>query len=209
MTTFPPAGLPTIAFLFRLGIYLLVPPYGSFRSKAEEFCKKDLLKSASNTSSMWFLGNLYVWHKQYNMARGCLESLLAQRKNHRGTTLLLSNVYFNLGDYRSVDRILSTRGMLRDKDVENFYLGSSLLELSRFKDAVKVLARYTTHHRKNWESFVRLGYACFKAGLYAQALESYEKAERLNPSGHEIKDSIALCREKLRGVSVDDKDSSP
>ena len=57
---------------------------------------------------------------------------------------------------------------------------------------------YLKHHPKDWMVFAFMGYEYFKNGLYDLALEAYMKANRLNPSKKEIKDSIVMCREKLK-----------
>ncbi len=48
----------------------------------------------------------------------------------------------------------------------------------------------------------QLRYACFKAGFYSKAQESYDVAERLNPMEDETKESMAPCREKALGAGL-------
>jgi tetratricopeptide (TPR) repeat protein len=139
-----------------------------------------------------------VWHKEYGSAKGPLERFVAAKKEERGALQLLSRVYFNLGDYEGVVRILNRGELLNPQDSENYYMGASLLELGRFEAAAEFLRIYTAHYKTDWEVFVRLGYARYCAGLYDLAADSYEMAERLNPSAPEIGESIARCRAKLK-----------
>jgi tetratricopeptide (TPR) repeat protein len=205
MSKFSCKGFKAGVFFLRLGIYLLRPPYRSFRLKAEQFCESQLRKDETDSSSRWLLGNLYVGRKEYASAREHLERLVAEGKLQRRVLLLLSEVYFNLEEHESVERILNGGDLLSAKDTGNYYLGYSLLKLGKFNEAAKFLAVYTARHSKNWQPFVHLGYAFFKAGLYRQAIQSYETAERLNPSALDIKNSIALCREKLVEAGLKEK----
>ena len=110
---------------------------------------------------------------------------------------MLSRVYFNLGDYEGVERLLNAGEFLTPKDSKNCYFGSSLLELAKFSEAASFLAVYTAHRGKSWQGFVQLGHASYKAGHYRQAKQAYEAALQVNPSAREIKDSIEPCRQKV------------
>jgi tetratricopeptide (TPR) repeat protein len=69
--------------------------------------------------------------------------------------------------------------------------------LGKFKQAAKLLEKYTRHHQKDYLPYAHLGYAHFKTEMYDLALDAYLKAEKLNPINQEIKESINLCREKF------------
>jgi len=174
----------------------VLPPFYSF-SMAEDILKKRLGKQPEDHNAMWILANFYVWYKKYTEALGLLESLLKLKPDSRGVKLLLARVYFNLGKYENVVRILGNSRILYSKDKENYYIGDSLIELGKFKEGIKYLDEYARHYSRDYLVFVRLGYAYYKVGSYEEALKTYQRAAALNPSKKEIQDSINLCSEKL------------
>ena len=138
-----------------------------------------------------------MWYKKYDDAKYYLELLTSTGEEKRGLILLLGQVYYSLGEYHKVEQVLSIPGKLRDSDKETYYLGYSLIELGKFKEAAELLIKYTRYHQKDYLPFVHLGYAFFKAQMYDLALDAYLKAEKLNPKNVEIKEDINLCREKF------------
>ena len=164
---------------------------------AENILKKKLERKAEDHNVMWILANFYVWYRKYAEALELLESLLKLKPNSRGVKLLLARVYFNLGKYESVVRILGNSRALDSRDKENYYIGDSLIELGKFKEAIKYLDQYARHYSKDYLVFVRLGYAYYKEGLYEEALKAYQRAATLNPSKKEIQESMNLCSQKV------------
>jgi tetratricopeptide (TPR) repeat protein len=163
----------------------------------ENVLKKRLDKKPENHNAMWILANFYVWHEKYAEALGLLELLLKSKPDSRGVIMLLARVCFNLGQYEYVTQILSSSGVLSDKDKENYYLGDSLIEIGRFREGINYLKKYAQRYSKDYLVFVRLGYAYYKEGLYEDALKAYQRAAILSPGRKEIQDSIYLCSEKL------------
>lgn len=102
-----------------------------------------------------------------------------------------------MGLHLQVEKILSTSGLLFEKDKENYYLGVSLIELGKFSEGIEYLTKYVKYHRKNYIPFVKLGYAYYAQEMYDRALKAYNQAKTLNPSSQEINDSVKLCLEKL------------
>jgi tetratricopeptide (TPR) repeat protein len=178
--------------VFELFLRSILPPFYSF-SYIERVCMKKLEKRPDNGDVLWFLANYYMWHKKYEPAQGLLERLITIYPDSKSVKLLLSNAYFKLGRHSKVAQLLLGSNILSEKDKENYYLGDSLLELGNFDDAIKYLDDYVGHYPKDDIPFVRLGYAYYMKGLYEQALTTYRRAEALNPSSKEIKDSIDLC----------------
>ena len=183
-------------FIIRLGVCVITPPFSSFVEKYEKFCKNQLAKRPNDRSSLWCLSNLYMWYKKYDEAKHCLESLTAMGEKRRGTILLLGHAYYALREYHKVEEVLTIPEKLRDSDKETYYIVYSLIELGKFKQAAELLKKYTRHHQKDYLPYVHLGYAYFKAEMYDLALDAYLKAEKLNPTEKEIKESINICREK-------------
>ena len=184
-------------FIIRLGIILITPPFSSFFTKYEKFFKNRLAKNPNDRSSLWCLSNLYMWYKKYDEAKHRLELLTAGGEKRRASILLPGHAYYALKEYHKVEEILTIPKMLRDSDKETYYLGCSLIELGKFKKAAELIEKYTKHHQKNFLPYVHRGYAYFKAEMYDFALDSYLKAEKLNPTEKEIKESINICRQKI------------
>lgn len=174
-----------------------MPPFYSF-SLIEKICKKKLEEMPDNKNVLWFLGNFYIWNNKYDKAQEHLESLLRIEKDSKGVKLALSRVYFRLGKYSKVIDILKEPGVLSENDVENYYLGESLIEIQDYENAIDVLEKYVKHHSTQWIPFVRLGNSYFIKGFYDRALKSYRSAEQLNPTDTNIKENILACVKKLR-----------
>jgi tetratricopeptide (TPR) repeat protein len=183
--------------LLELLVRSLIPPFYSF-SLLEKVFKKKLSKNHKNKEVIWSLGFLYICYRKYEEAKDQFETLLTLGADTRSVRLLLSRAYFNLGEYSKVEEILAGSEILSDRDEEMYYLGESLIELKKYKSGIIYLNRYVSyHHPKNYIVFVKLGYAYYKEGLYNLALESYKKAQRLNPTEKEILESINICVQKL------------
>lgn len=178
----------------------ILPPFYSF-SRFEKVLRGKIARYPTNPHALWLLSNLYIWHGDYKQAKVHLESLVESGKDTKSIRLVLSRVYFKLAAYSSVVSILSKPGVLAKNDSENYYLGDSLINLKSFKNAIDPLEKYTKFHPKNWEPFVRLGYAYYMTGRYGLALKAYKTAESLNPAENNIKNSITACQDKLADIT--------
>jgi tetratricopeptide (TPR) repeat protein len=178
--------------------HFIVKPSSSYFSVVEKVCLKELDIHPNDLFVMLFLADHYVQYKKYDKAHIFLESLLELGVENREVILLLSKVYYNLQQYNKVEQLLANSDVLSDKDVGNYYLGYSLIELGKRKEGINYIEIYLKSHPKDWIVFSFLGYQYFKEKLYDLALEAYMKADRLNPSKKEIKDSIDLCKKKLK-----------
>ncbi len=185
------------SLLLELAIRSALPPFYSF-SLIENVCKKKLEKRQNDKDILWVLSNLYISYKKYGEAKRTLETLLNSGIDTKHVRLLLSNVYFKLGEYIKVKEILSDGKTLSEKDKENYYLGDSLIRLECFGDAIIFLNNYIKYYPDEYVPFVRLGYAYYMQGSYILALEAYKHADKLKPLRNEIKESIDLCIEKLK-----------
>jgi tetratricopeptide (TPR) repeat protein len=190
-----------ILLILELLARCLIPPFYSF-SMIERVCKEKLTKDPEDISVRWILSNLYILNKDYNNAKHHLEEIIELGKNSRSVRLLLSNAHFMLGNYSDVVRILKYPGTLQNNDKENYYIGASLMELERYNESIEYLVNYTENYPKDYIVFVRLGYAFFKGNLFKQALDAYQKAEKLNPLSKEIKDNIEICKEMIEKSNV-------
>jgi tetratricopeptide (TPR) repeat protein len=185
-----------ILLFLELIIRSIFPPFFSL-SRIEKVLKKKLGKNPNDYNVLWFLAILYLMDKRYLEAQAPLETLITIRKDIKDAKLKLSQVYFCTQQYDKVVGILSSPGILSDKDVGNYYLGISLLDLADYDGAIKYLSRYLSYYSKPYEAFFGLGYAYFKKGLCEQALKEFKKAEKLNPSSKEVKYNIGLCIEAI------------
>lgn len=185
-----------IIFLF------IANPSRSYFSVVEEVYKKELKKSPDDPYLLWFLGNIYVRYQKYKEAEILLESLLSRGRINKALILLLSKVYFNLLKYEDVKKILGTSDGIPDKEVANYYLGYSLIELGQPEEGVEYIKKYSEVNNTDFKIFGKLGYEYYKQKKYDLALEAYRKAEKLNPSKEEIKESIDLCLEKLKETNA-------
>ncbi len=176
-----------------------LPPFYSF-SLVEEVCRKRLAKRADDVDAMWLMSNLYVWYRKYPEARTHLEVMRHAGIDTRGIRLLMSRVCFHLDEYETVVQLLQDRAILSDKDVENYYLGFSLMKLRRYNDAIRHLEKYISGRQADAYAFVSLGYSYYMAGLYENALNAYRRAAHLNPSNEEIRVNIRRCEEKLEDL---------
>ena len=183
--------------LFKTILRFASKPSRSYFSVVEEVYKTELTKRPNDPYLVWFLGNIYVRHKKYKEAEILLESLFHNGLVNNPLVLLLSKTYFNLGQYKKVAQLLKGSERLSDRDIENYYLGYSLIELGEIGEAIKYFKIYLEHHPKDYKVFAMLGSQYYKEKLYDLALDAYRKAERLNPSKIEIKDSINLCIEMV------------
>ena len=188
-----------MAFLFEVIFRSIVPPFYSF-SLIEKLCKKKLERYPNHHEAIWLLSNLYVWYgRKYNEAKKLLESLVISGIDRRADRLLLARVYYKLKLHQKVVEILLKKDTLEDKDMENFFIGNSLVELDNHADAIRYLQKYLAYHRtRDYLVFTRLGYAYYMEGLYDHALNAYQNAKRLNPSEKGIIDNINLCIEKQK-----------
>jgi len=176
----------------------IMPPFYSF-SLIEKICQKKLNKNSYDHKAIWFLSNFYIWYKKYVKAKTLLEFLFKSGKARKVDKLLLSKVYYKLGEYSRVVKILYDSDNLVDKDMENLCLGNSLMEIGDFKNAIGFINNYIKFHKpKDYLVYARLGNAYYMEELFQLALFSYKKAEKLNPSNKEIKEGINLCRSMLR-----------
>jgi tetratricopeptide (TPR) repeat protein len=182
--------------LIEIALRSILPPFYSL-PYLESVCRRKLGNNPNNTDVLWFLGNVYAWYGKYSEARPLLEALIESGKDSRGIRLALSRVYYRLGEHDKLYRILTQLDILNENDVENYYLGDSLIESKRYLDAITYLETYVNHNHKEYIPFVRLGYAYFMAGKYKDALRAYHMADKIKPSLPEIKDGISICLKKL------------
>ena len=173
----------------------ILPPFYSF-SMVEDVCKKKLRRMPADKDALWVLGNLYVHYKKFDEARPHLEVLYGINREMKSLRLLLAQVYYNLDEYAKVKKILEGGAILAPSARERFYLGDSLVELKEFDAAVDQLSIYVRYHKGAYVPFVKLGYAYYMRGSFDLAIEAYKRAEMLNPTSTEIKESIQICREK-------------
>ncbi|MBC8548774.1 MAG: hypothetical protein H8D23_03905 [Candidatus Brocadiales bacterium] len=178
-------------------VNFIIKPSSSYFSVVEKVCLKELDKHPNDLFVMYFLADHYVQYKKYDEAHILLESLLQQDADRKEVILLLSKVYFNLQKYKQVKQLFVNFDVLSDKDIANYYLGYSLVELEKRDEGIKYLNRYLKHHPKDYNVFAIVGYQYYKEKMYDLALEAYRQAEKLNPSKKEITDSINLCKEMI------------
>lgn len=183
--------------MIELFLRSILPPFYSF-SRIESVCKKKLKERPTDSDVLWTLGNLYVNYKKFDEAKYPLEALYKMGKETRSVMLLLARVYYNLNQYDKVKEILADKEVLLPKDRENYYLGDSLIQLKEFESAGKYLATYVNYHKDKYVPFVKLGYAYYMQGVFDLAMDAYKMAERIYPTNREIKNSIELCREKMK-----------
>ena len=169
-------------------------------SEAENIVKKKLIKKPNETFLLWILGNVYVQNHKYAEAEPILENLVGKLKKKKKLRLLLSKVYFNQQKYENVLKLLLNYEGLRDKDEHNYYLGVSLMKLGNYDEAITYLKKHAQRHSENYGPFVQLGYAYYMGRQYKLALDAYRRAEVLNPTQKEIKESILLCMEQIPGM---------
>ena len=182
--------------LAELALRSITPPFYSF-GYLEKICKRKLIRNPLDKDVLWFLGNLYIWYEKYSDARPYLESLMKILRDTRNVRLLLGKVYYNLDLFEEVIDVMSGREVLFDGDMENFYLGDSLLRKGRFAEAIRPLELYVNHFKNNFVPFARLGCAYLFIHEYQQALNAFRKAEALSSGSQEVQDSIAHCIERL------------
>ena len=179
-------------------IVFISKPSISYFEVIQKVCLKELDKHPNDLFVMMFLADHYAQYKKYDEAQVLLESLLDKGANNKEVILLLSKVYFNLHQYDRVERLLSQFDMLSDKDIANYYLGYSLIELGKRKEGIEYLSIYVKYHSKDWKVWSLLGFQYFKEEIYDMALDSYIEADKLNPDKKEIRSSIELCKDKLK-----------
>jgi len=177
--------------------HFIKEPSKSYLSVVEKVYNDELQKNPNDYYLIWFLSNQYIRHKKYEEAEYYLELLFKSQKASRNVVLLLFKVYFNLQKYEKVIFLLENTNHLKNSDVENYYIGYSLMGLNRYSEAEKYLSNYTTHFPRDYVGHVRLGYIYFMEGKYQEALDTYGVSEKLRPDLNEIKEGIRLCYEKI------------
>lgn len=185
-----------ITLIVELFLRSILPPFYSF-SMIEGVCKKKLTKKPIDKDVLWVLGNLYVNYKKFDQARHPLETLYKMDTRIRSVTLLLARVYYNLNQYDKVKEILMDKEILLPNDIENYYLGDSLIQLKEFELSLEFLSIYVNYHKDKYVPFVKLGYAYYMLGLFSLAMDAYKIAKRIDPTNNEIKKSIEMCRKKM------------
>ena len=183
---------------FKFIVRFIIKPSDSYFEVVQKVCLEELDKKPNDLFLMLFLADHYVQYKKYDEAHILLESLLNLGTKSKEIILLLSKAYFNLQQYKKIVDLFDEFDVLADKDIGNYYLGYSLIELGKRKEGIMLLNKYIKHHSDDWIVLSLLGYQYFKEGEYDKALDSYIKAEKLNPSKKEIKGSIKKCKEKLK-----------
>jgi len=186
-----------VTLMLELVLRSILPPFYSF-ARIEAICIKRLRRKPDDKYTLWVLSNLYIHHKQYREARPYLDTLYRMRKDTKSVRILLSRVYYHLGEYEKVVEILERGKILSPAEPEVFYLGDSLIELKEFRAATDNLSRYVNYHHTEYVAFVRLGYAYYMQGLFDLAIGAYTRAEALDPRNREIKTSIELCAAEIR-----------
>jgi tetratricopeptide (TPR) repeat protein len=183
---------------FKIIVRLITHSGSSYFSNVEKVCLEQLEKNPDDSYIKWFLSINYLNNKKLDEAQILLESLVNQRPGERGVVLLLSRTYFKSQQYKKVVELLDDYAKLSDSDPHNYYLGYSFMQLKKFKKAINYLEKYVKYHPKDYVGFVRLGYAYYMEKMYELSLETYQKAEELNPEEQEIKNSIELCSDMLK-----------
>ena len=183
------------ALLLKILWIVILKPSSCNWSEAQYLVKKELIKKPNDTFLLWVLGNVYVQNHKYAEAEPILENLVGKVKKKQETKLrlILSMVYFKQQKYENVIKLLLNYEGLRDKDVNNYYLGISLMKLGNFKEAIIYLKKYVQHYSKHYIPFIELGGAYYKEKQYSLALDAFKKAEILNPTQKDIKKLIDLC----------------
>ena len=183
---------------FKFIVRFIIKPSDSYFEVVQKVCLEELDKKPNDLFLMLFLADHYVQYKKYDEAHILLESLLNLGTKSKEIILLLSKAYFNLQQYKKIVDLFDEFDVLADKDIGNYYLGYSLIELGKRKEGILLLNKYIEHHPDDWIVLSLLGSQYFKEGEYDKALDSYMKAEKLNPSKKEIQGSIKKCKEKLK-----------
>ncbi len=183
--------------VFKIILKFLLKPSSSYYSVVERTFVAELSKTPDDLYLLWFLSNHYVRYSKYDEAEFYLEKLVNNGEEKRELVLLLSKVYFKQHKYDNILNLLYGYEELHDDDIHNYYLGYSFLKLEKFKEAIVYFEKYVHLYTIDYIPFVKLGYAYYMEKKYDFALDAYRKAENLNPSQKEIKDSIDLCIEKI------------
>ena len=186
-----------IVLAIKFTVYFIIHRSKTYFELVEEVCKNELSKKPNDYYSLWLLSCNYVRQKKYLDAQKCLEELVGLGANNRAVQLKLAKTYFNLRKYKEVKRLLFSSERLRKKDIANYYLGYSLIEIGEKSEGIKYLERYLKYHPKDHLVFCKLGYEYFMLENYEASLQAYRKAEKLDPSNQGLKESIELCLEKM------------
>ena len=177
-------------------IHWIAPPYTSFWGKAENVCKKKLIKNPNDIHSTKTLSYIYIQQGKYAAAQILLESLMT-RYEHKNVMQLLARVYFNLCYYDKIINLFKNKRNFKDKDVETYYLGYSFIEMGQTRKGIEDIEKYSNYNNKDYKVLWKLANEYFKNGQFDIACERYQEALTLNPFSKELQQEFSLCRKKI------------
>jgi tetratricopeptide (TPR) repeat protein len=173
----------------------LMKPSSSYFSVVESVCKTELAKKPEDFYTNWFLGELYVQHKEHNKAIKILEPLFRSGKGGQRLKEVLSRAYFNSKEYGKVINVLKSV-KINDAKSTTYYLGVSLIEEGDQKAGLEYLEKYRLKHPDDHNIHWKIGYEYFRLNDFEKALNSYVEARRLKPCA-KLDEGIRLCHERL------------
>ena len=104
-------------------------------------------------------------------------------------------------NYNNVVKTLTELNEIPGKDVANYYLGYSLVELGKIAQGIHYLEIYLKHHPSDHLVFCKLGWAYFQLAEYSLSLRAYKSAKTIKPSDRKIEESIELCKIKIENIN--------
>lgn len=112
----------------------------SIRYVSESMKRSNAITKIQLSRSLTTLGEIYLYHKQYDLAASHLEDAMAAKKTIKGT-LLLAKVLMTLGDYKGGQKILKPleqhKEILVEQSVELYQLlGETYAGLKAYQNAI-------------------------------------------------------------------------
>jgi tetratricopeptide (TPR) repeat protein len=178
-----------------LNLGVMQVPAGRF-SRAAEFFEKAAAVDPEFPQVQSSLGVAYFNAGQFDKATGPLTKALEANPQDAGVKRMLAMAWLNAGTYDKAADLLR-EDLDRDANPSlQFAYGLALVKSGRAAEAEPIFARLLVQHGDAAELSVLMGQAHAQRGDFDSAIESLERALRLNPDVAEANSSLGVIYQK-------------
>jgi tetratricopeptide (TPR) repeat protein len=150
-------------------------------ARAAEFFEEAVVADAGFPQAQYALAVAYFNAQQYDKAAKPLERLVSAGSPEPDVRRMLAVTYLNVEAYDKAAALLEHDSQTASDPALQYAYGLGLVRSGRFADAERVFARLLAAHGDTPELGVLVGQARAQQGEYDAAVESLQKALRLDP----------------------------
>lgn len=170
-------------YLFKLG-------HSYFNENKFEEAKLQFVDVKDNSSqyagpSLYYFSHISYQQKLYKVALEGFEKLLDDPRFSRIVPYYITQIYYLLGDYKSVTtmaRQLSDSLKPNNVNDMNQLIGDAFYRTNQFDEAIFYLEKYNKTHETSREEDYQLGYAYFRSQSYPKAIKLFDKVTKESDS---------------------------